>query len=39
MATGVHHLRGLQQHHQEKQGPLRHDRGGGAEETGKEKRR
>lgn len=32
MAAGVPHLRGLQQHHEKEQGPLRHDRGGGDEE-------
>ena len=31
MAAGVPHLRGLQQHHEKKQGALRHDRGGGDE--------
>lgn len=38
MAAGVSHLRGLQQHHEEKQGALRHDRGSGAEaKKGEEK--
>ena len=39
MAAGVPHLRGLQQHHPQKQGPLCHDRGGGAENQAVEKER
>ena len=31
MAAGVPHIGGLQQHHEEKQGPLRYDCGGGTE--------